>query len=415
LIYYLTVGAKHDFLTWHFALWGVELLAVAVNLPWLTDWFDSWWLRTALPSPVGMLEHRTIATVWNAPLWGGPMSRLLAVFVFASAFVGTIILNQTQRRLAARMLGIAALGMLVLSLVGISWEPLGVLGTAALFAPALWFASIPAAHAWTWLLAWLWRRGAVGRVAACSALAAVIACFALCADAPCTLFTRCVPNEPLEIGLNADRQAIVSALLASTSDDARILWEDRASGRDMSRWSALLPLLTERRYIGALDPDGVIEHSSICLNQQGLDGRPVTDLIWSDDALADYCRRYNVRWIVAWSPGVIARLESWKLARKVQPLSDGVQGWLFEVTRAPTYALRGHARIVSADGQHIMLEDVTPNEKGEVVLSMHYQAGMRASPSRVQVERDISGEDQIGFVRLRLADKAAVVTLIWDR
>ena len=61
---------KHDFLTWHVAFWGVEALALGVNLPWLTDWFDSWWLRTSLPSPGGMLEHRTFTTLWNAPLWG---------------------------------------------------------------------------------------------------------------------------------------------------------------------------------------------------------------------------------------------------------------------------------------------------------------------------------------------------------
>ena len=201
----------------------------------------------------------------------------------------------------------------------------------------------------------------------------------------------------MEIGLNADRQAIVQALIDHTNDDARILWEDRNVDRKTSRWSALLPILTQRRYIGALDPDGFIEHSSICLNQQALE----TQLIPTskDEEWADYCRRYNVRWIVAWTPTVIERLERWPAAKKIQALTDGETGWLFEVERTPSLRAQGKGRGVLADGQHIMLRNVVPHN-GEVVLSMHYQPGMRASPDRVKVERATSGEDQIGFVRL---------------
>ena len=72
LAYYLSVGTKHEFLTWHFALWFAEIFALVVNLPWLVDWFDSWWLRAALPTAPGLLEHRTLHTLWNAPIWGGP-------------------------------------------------------------------------------------------------------------------------------------------------------------------------------------------------------------------------------------------------------------------------------------------------------------------------------------------------------
>ncbi|HZZ77541.1 MAG TPA: hypothetical protein VFE62_03425 [Gemmataceae bacterium] len=412
LTYYLSVGVKHDFLTWHFAFWGVEMLAVAFNLPWLMDWFDSWWLRAPLPAPIGMLEHRTFATLWHAPLWGGPANRALAVMLIASAVIGAGILNQTHQRPAARLLGGAGFGALVLALLGISWEPLGVLGTAALFAPALWFACLPAAHAWTFVLGWLWRHGKIARTCAACLPMLAAGCFVYFAEEPCVLFGRCTPAEPFEIGLNQDREAIVQALISHTEDNARILWEDRAGPRTTSRWSALLPLLTQRRFIGALDPDGFIEHSSICLSHDTLDGRDIDS--WSDEGLADYCRRYNVRWIVAWTPEVIDRLNKWERAKKIQELHDGTTGWLYEVTRRPTYALKGQAEIVSADSQQIMLKDVVPHD-GMVVLSMHYQAGMRALPGRVQIERATTGEDQIGFVRLRLAVPAAVVTLTWDR
>ena len=52
------------------------------------------------------------------------------------------------QRTAARLLGLGTIGLFALAVLGISWEPLGMLGTTGLLAPALWFACLPAAHAW---------------------------------------------------------------------------------------------------------------------------------------------------------------------------------------------------------------------------------------------------------------------------
>ena len=417
LIYYLSVGTKHDFLTWHIAFWWAEILAVVVNLPWLIDWADSWWLRAPLPAAAELLEHRTLATVWSAPLWGGATNRLVAIFLVVSATVGILIFNQTQQRPAARMLGLSAGGAIVLAFLGISWEPLGVVGTAALFAPGLWFACIPAVHAWIWFGERLWRLGLAGHAVALGLVCALPATFVLLTDSPHTLVERCLPTEPLEIGLGPKREAIVKSLLQATNADARILWEDRHRSRQASRWPALLPILTERSYIGGLDPDGFIEHSSICLRNQMLENRPIvpqTKTDWTDEQLMDYCRRYNVSWIVAWTPAVIERFERWPAAEKVKALVDDETGWLFAVKRSPTFALKGQADLLNADSQFIMLGNVVP-QNGEVILSLHYQAGMRASPGRVQIERATSGDDDIGFVRLRLATTAKFVTLTWER
>jgi hypothetical protein len=413
LAYYLSVGTKHDFLTWHFAFWGVELLAVAVHLPWLIDWLDSWWLRTPLPLAADLLAHRTIQTVWEAPLWGGASSRMLAMFLFGSAAGGVAILNQTGDRPSARLLGGAALGALVLAVLGISWEPIGAMGTTALLAPALWFACIPAAHAWVWITKRLWRFGLVGRVLLGILVSGEVSAYCLCTENPATLLDRCTPGAPLEIGLNAERQAIVQLLRSQTSDDARILWEDRKTNRQTSRWPALLPILTERSYIGGLDPDGFIEHSSISLLQLKLDNNAIADG-WSDEELLEYCRRYNVRWIVAWSPAALERFSKWPATKKHTQLSDEGEGWLFEVERTPNFALKGHAELLEANGRYIMLKNVVPHQ-GEVVISLHYQNGMRASLPRVQVEKAGSADDSIGFVRLVLAVEAKHLTLTWER
>jgi len=431
LTYYLSVGDKHEFTSWHIAFWSAEVLSMLVNLPWLIDWLDSWWLRTPLPTAADLLEHRTFATIWNAPLWGGSTSRLLAIGVTMGGAVGVVIFNQTKQRLTARMLGMSACGSLILAVLGIAWEPLGAVGTAALLAPALWFACIPAAHAAVWLSTWLITPSSGnindGSETTSSPALRTELCRALCfafwigaalafttfTESPFTLLERCVPGEPLEVGLGHRRETLVQTLIANTSGEGRILWEDRPRSRQASRWPALLPMLTDRTFIGGLDPDGFIEHSSISLINQSLEGWPIATA-WSDEKLKDYCRRYNVRWIAAWSPKVIQRLEEWKGVKKKAALFDEESGWLFEVDRTPNFALKGKAEFVSSDGQYITLANVVPHD-GEVIISLHYQAGMRASPGRVQIERAKSGDDPIGFIRLRLAVPAARVTLSWER
>ncbi len=233
LAYYLSVGAKHDFLTWHSAFWLAEQGAVLANLPWLLDWVGYWWLRTPLPSATNLvLPHRNFVNVWNAPLWGGPADRLLTILIMASALVGVAILNQTRQRPAARLFGMGAAGALTLSLLGISWEPLGQFGTIGLLAPALWFAVLPAAHAWVWLARTLWHFGNAGRVLLVLALGfAVFSVVTTARDDAVCLGDRCLQSEPLTFGLSPERQELVNLLLQYTTTDARILWEDRLTAQ----------------------------------------------------------------------------------------------------------------------------------------------------------------------------------------
>jgi len=411
--YYLSVGVKHDFLTWHAAFWLAEQSAVAINLYWLVDWVGYWWLRSPLPSAANaVLSHRTFASVWNAPLWGGPADRTLTISLMISALAGVIILNQTRQRPAARLLAMGAAGALVLALLGISWEPLGQVGTADLLAPALWFATLPAAHAWVFTARKLWEAGRPGRVGLVLLLGLVAIGLTVMRDTVSCMSGRCAYAQPLALGLNADRQDVVDKLVHHTDASARILWEDRPLARSDSRWAALLPVLTGRSFVGGLDPDGFIEPSSVCLNNLLREGRPIAS--WKDADLDRYCKRYNIGWVVAWSPAVIDRFAAWPGVEKLEPVRDDVSGWLFRVKQPGGFALKGRAELVEATTRYITLKGVEP-EGGVVVLSLHYQAGMRASPGRVQIEAEKSGDDFIGFVRLRLAEPAARVTITWQK
>jgi hypothetical protein len=414
LIYYISVGPRHGRLSWHVLLWGSELGGLAGNLFWLEDAVKYWWVRAPLPPVEGLVPHRTLRSLWEAPLWGDAADRALALLLLLATLLGVLVLNSRRQRAAARLLGVGAVGLVSLAILGISWEPAGRLHAAELLVPGLWFACLAAVPAGQFLLALLARglRG-WGRTALVSALLGPILLALLGADLV-TLAERLGGTTPLEIGLNPERQALVESLLRHTGPEARILWEDQPQACTASRWPALLALLTGRAFLGGLDADGCLEHSHVGLRRQQLEDRPLE--VWKDEELADYCRRYNVGWVVAWSPAAQARFRAWK--NGVQELAqlqvDGQSGCLFRVRRPSySYALKGKADVVALDGRRICLANVVP-EEGQVVLSWHYQAGLRASPSRVQVERQPNPLGLLDLVRLRVASPVACVTLSWD-
>jgi hypothetical protein len=163
-------------------------------------------------------------------------------------------------------------------------------------------------------------------------------------------------------------------------------------------------------FLGGLDPDSSIEHSFASLVDQTLAGRPLSD--WSDSELETFCRKYNVGWVVCWSPGAISRFRAWNQAEATTTLHDGEDGWLFTL-RPRSFALKGKAQLLSANSREIVLTDVVPDD-GQLVLSFHYQAGLRASPGRVQVERETDPYDPIPFIRLRVPAPLSQVTLTWE-
>jgi hypothetical protein len=410
LLYYLTVGARHR-LGWHLVLFAGLAGGVGVNLFWLADWLSHCWISAPLQAEFPVLAPRTLRTIWSAPLWGGAFDRGLAVALLSGAVIGAGIWNETQQRAPARLLGLGAVGLLAVAVAGLSWEPLARFGTSRLFVVALWFAVLPAVHALAWALRLINRLGGAAWHGSALVIAASLA--AVGATWPtCTRLTpRLTGTPPLAIGLDAAQKELIATLVTQTTGEARILWEDGIGWPTTSRWTALLPLWTGRSFLGGLDPDALIEHSYARLGGQLLAGRPLAD--YSDDDLAEFCRRYNVGWVACWSPAALQRFHDWKAAEPVATLpGHGSAGCLFQVgTRS--FVLKGQARVVRADAQRITLADVVP-EDGKVVLSLHYQAGLQVSPGRVQLEREPDPRDPIPFIRLVTPGPVARVTLTWE-
>lgn len=424
LIYYLSVGTRHR-LAWHLTLLGGLLTALALNGFWLIDWVGYWWIRVPPHLHTPSLTEPTWANVWQASLWGGTVDRVLACFLVAAAMVGALIYNQSGQRATARLFGLTSAAYLTLSVLGLIWEPLGRFGAQRLLVPALLFAALPAATAIGY------RFSTIGLGVSLTALGVCLWLFADSRKPIVDWAMRLRSTEPLQLGLDDDRQAIVEAMRQHTTSAARILWEDHATSPLASHWTPLLPLLTERAYMGGLDAESGIEHATNGLIDAVLMGRPLRD--WSDDDLREYCRRYNIGWIACASASACARLEKWSRAERTATLPPSEAGQpptcLFTVRRTRySFALTGSAHWLDADPQRIVLADVIPPSDGSsnhgkrpIQLSLHYQAGMRVAPGRVVLDsyileraNSVPGDDR-PFVRLWLEEPATRITITWDK
>jgi hypothetical protein len=429
LIYYLSVGTRHR-LAWHLALLGGLLVAAGLNSFWLIDWIGNWWIRMPPPLETPLLADPTLQSLWEAPLWGGPVDKALACGLVLAASVGVLLHNKSGQRATARLLGLAWVGFLALSVAGLLSEPLGRFGAHRLLTAALLFAALPAAHALSAAarLTWRWR---TTRAAGLLAMVAV-AVFLWRSPPPALVqwATRLRGTEPLQIGLNEDQQAIVEVLRTHTTSQARILWEDRHVAPRSPHWTPLLALLTERAYVGGLDAEAGIEHTANGLADALLMGKAIDE--WGEDELRLYRERYNIGWVACWSPATCARFRRWgeaKMTATLPPWNIGEPpGCLFAIRRERySFALTGSAQWLSADARRIVLGDVVPHREtadpreGYVLLSLHYHDGMHVAPSRVHIDKYALETDRLSsgpglpFVRLWVEEPVTRVTITWDK
>jgi hypothetical protein len=208
---------------------------------------------------------------------------------------------------------------------------------------------------------------------------------------------------------------LIALLKQHTTPEARILWDESAGDRAGWNWSAMLPLLTERSFLGGLDPDSRVEHSYCTMCSRQLTGRALTE--WTDADLETFCKWYNVGWVVARNPTAVERWGKCALAKPVAQLTEGgLPVMIFALNRPRSYVLSGSATWESADARRIVLTNVVPNAEGQVELSLHWLAGLRVSPSYVRVESmlDPTGRDPVHHVRLLIPGPVPRVTLVWE-
>lgn len=416
-LYYLAVAPRHG-LAWHLGLFGVILFGLLPNMNWLWDWSKFWWLRQPSVDDIAPLPTwDAVADSWagHARLLGpAPFGWPLAVL----GLFGCVRWCRDGHRTASILIAMTAAFAFFIARLGKVWSPLsnGEADRAAAFAIGL--AVLPAAG---WIANWGKKTG----IEAILALSAVGAALALGWAGPSLDPVRrplALRIEPIALGLTADQDALVRGLMERTTSEARILVEETPTGEAGWNWTALLPWLTNRAYLGGLDPDAKFEHAFCRLRGDMLNGQRLTE--WSDAELEEFARRYNVGWVVVRSAAARDRWQRVPFAREVGQYRDGGEVRLFQLDRPRSFVLLGQANWQQADRRKIVLTDLVPVDAPHpdggaipakvIVLSLHYQAGLRASPGVLAVERDPDAHDPIPMLRLRVSGPLSRVVLSWE-
>ncbi|AMV23183.1 hypothetical protein VT84_02145 [Gemmata sp. SH-PL17] len=409
LVFYLVFAPQHG-PGWHLGLAGITSAGIVPNAWWLVDWGKYWWLRQPaaedhipLPGWLAILGEPGDYANLCSGLPGGPVVPLVAVG-------GLVLVWAAGHRAAAWLAFVAAALTILIARVSAAWPrvPVDVPGRVAPLALAF---LVPTAAFGVWEIL---RRAHVAKLG--SVLVAVVLLVVGWADGPGAPLAHMagVHTPPFVLGFTAEQQQLIATIDLHTAPKARILWDD-AEARPGRSWSALLPIYTNRAYLGGLDTESEIEHGHCALCDQRLNGRPLNE--WTDVELTKFCDWYNVGWVVCRAGGTAERWGKYPAAKAVARLSEGGQPVvLFEISRTPTFVLSGTATWTSADTKRIVLTDVRPNQDGYVDLSLHVFEGLRVYPSYVKIDSlpDPTGRDPINHIRLKTPGPVPRITLVWE-
>lgn len=251
--------------------------------------------------------------------------------------------------------------------------------------------------------------------------------------------------RPLVVGLRPADGRLIAALRRETDGSARVLFEDQLrlleeGDPESTHWTPLLPLMLgqgpgARTFVGGLYQTAFItHHHAASFGDYGLGGRPVD--AWSPSELDTYFRRYNVGWVVCWSPlsrfvfdslpgakrvGTVPRPASpgrdvmpdqtqWRAIQRLagpaaadRYLSEGVaRSVIYRLDRAHDFALEGKAAVASFGLDRVELTDLEPDPAtGHVTVSLHWLDTWRADPPVSLVPARLPG-DPVPLVRLKL-------------
>jgi hypothetical protein len=408
LVFYLVFAPRHG-PAWHLGLLGITFAGIAPNVWWLLDWGRYWWLRQPaawnhipIPDWSAILGNVSDYPPLFGCLPGGPVLLL-------GGLVGSAFLWRTGQRTAAWLLLLAAFLDVVVARVAWAWPALSPAIPQKIVVLAAGFIVPPTAFG-LWLLLKQIRIAAIGT--AFTVLGLLIVGLADGPSRPLAKACR-VAGEPLVIGFSTEQRELIALLKTHTTTEARILWDETTDQCAGWNWSALLPLLTDRSYLGGLDPEAGVEHSYCAMCNRQLTGRALGE--WNDADLKAFCDWYNVGWVVARSPATVERWGKFSLAKPLASLTEGGQTVVvYALDRPKKYVLEGTATWETADTHRVVLTNVVPNADGEVQLSLHMLEGLRVSPSYVRVEGMRDRRDPTDHVRLLLPGPVPRVTLTWE-
>jgi hypothetical protein len=385
---------------WHLGLLSANVVGLAANAFWIGDWATHVW--TFVPygggdSPTGPWPGAALE--WEAFLPGDPVD----LGVCAVGVVGLVAMLRRSAPAAVLLAG-GAVVYLAGGGAGRLWPVAAEVGAEKVLSVGVWCCAVAGAYGLSALAA------GVGASSGFRPLGAVWLAVGLGGLTYGLDLPRRWEVKPLQVGLGADQEQIVRTIRERTAPDGRILWEDRADLAGSAGWTALLPELTRRPFLGGLCPDVHTDYLHARLADGRLVNRPVAD--WTDDELVRFCDRYNVTHVVSRTPESAARFRRLPGATRIADL-PGDAGVMFALDRRPSYVLKGRATVTQMDWKRVALADLEPDENGVVVLSLHHHANWRVSPGYAALERDVDVTDPVPMIRLRLPGPVARVTMTW--
>ncbi len=430
---------RHDW-RWWARLATSTAFVVLVNLIWLVP---LWRFRSMRSSVFVFLTDSTGLFLPSLYLSGTPEGVLSAV-VLLLGLVGLGFWVAEGRGTLAAIVGASALALLLLTNFGGLWEPTRLLEPLRYRVPALWLLTLPAASAVARSAGWVARRAGGGRVG--SALGGsvwVLLLLGLALLVPRAFRDVWIilnENRPLVVGLKPEMRQLLTWLQEQTDPSARVLFEDQLrllepTDPESTHWTPLLPIL-----LGKKSPPfiGGIYHTAFILPNKAAsfgDFHLAGDLIdtWTPSKLRAYFERYNVGWVVCWSPlsrfwfdriGVVEKVgtiprystpgrpslvqsEGEAIARRagnavaVEYMSEGDRFYsLYRVDRPHSFFLQGKGRVARWDWNEVELADLEPSD-GAVVLSLHAMETWTTDPPCRVSPFPVDG-DPVPFVKIEM-------------
>lgn len=207
--------------------------------------------------------------------------------------------------------------------------------------------------------------------------------------------------QHLQLGFDDVQRQWIDAINQTTDRRARILVEDGPGYRGMG--VAGLHLGTNALWIGGPYKGAYIVQHRVNFMLGRLSGRPVAT--YSNDDLAQFFRRYNVRWVLAWSDGARGSFDARPTLVRRQRLIDGLA--FYEVIAPVESFFERGAGTIDVALDTIRVRDVVP-DNGSIVLRYHYYEHLVVQGAKGLRRFELPG-DPAGFIEVM--DPAREVTI----
>lgn len=197
---------------------------------------------------------------------------------------------------------------------------------------------------------------------------------------------------PLRVGFDPIQRQWIEQINAMADERARVLAEDGPGYREMGL--AALHLGTRTQWVGGPYRGAYITYHKVNFISGKLSERPIAD--YQIGELDAFFRRYNVHWILAWSPESKRVLDGHTtLVRRVKELG----GLAFYELLAPadSFFERGSGRL-KVDLDLLEVEQAVP-DNGSIVLRYHYYDHLVVEGAQALKPYALP-DDPVGFIEV---------------